>query len=68
MYSNRREECANLPALAGAHRRSSRWVWGDQKDVQLPGTRTILCIDEDDGMLSCKKGWLRENWSELMVW
>jgi hypothetical protein len=36
-------------------------VWGDQKDVQLPGTRTILCIDEDDGMLSCKKGWLREN-------
>src|SRR6202050_1120100 len=52
--SNCREKCANLASLVGPDRRSSRCV-EIMRMFNYPGSKTILCIDDDDGMLCYQK-------------
>jgi len=55
LYNNCREKCANLTSLGRRTSSIIRSVWRSLRTFNYPGRKTILCIDDDDGMLRYQK-------------
>src|ERR1039457_4714619 len=55
LYNNCREKCANLTSLGRRTSSIIRSVWSSLRMFNYPGRKTILCIDDDDGMLRYQK-------------